>query len=156
MRKPLAATGRLGAAVLMVVASLPGHLQLVHRHAGGNAAHVHGNAQALAARESLDAHHHHHLHAHAPADTHRHAHADDAHEVRPHGAHDTARGPAVTAADGFHVHELNPFQQVARSVPPPPPEHAALVSAPRPAPRSRLDVVARAARSRDPPANLLG
>lgn len=144
---------RLGAACLTVAASLPGPLQLVHRHAGGEHVHVHADAEALAAHDLLEDH----LHRHA--DGHSHAHAETrsaAEHTHPHAAPAAGDGPALRAADGLHVHGLNPFHQatcgtvscdtlcatVARAKP-----------TARSAPRAAL---LRAARPRGPPANLVG
>ena len=99
MRPLLRILARAGAACLTVAASLPGQLQLVHQHAGGEHMHVHADAEALAARDLFEDHHH----SHDADHTHQHAHP----QAEP-AADD---GPALWAVPAFHVHGLNPFHQ---------------------------------------------
>src|SRR5262245_31878293 len=70
MRPMLRTLARIGATCLTVAASLPGQLQLVHQHAGGEHTHVHADAEALAAHDLLEDHHHPHDAVHSHGDAH--------------------------------------------------------------------------------------
>jgi hypothetical protein len=96
--------GHLGAVGLMLLASLPGALQLAHRHAGGERVHVHLDAESLAAHDLLEeyAHPHPHVHPHSADPAHTHVGISE-------------EGPGLRATAAYHVHALNPFQQAART-----------------------------------------
>jgi len=151
MRPLLRTLARLAAACLTVAASVPGQLQLVHQHAGGEHMHVHADAEALAAHDLLEGHHHPHDVGHSHAE----AHATAGH-AHPHAAPAADDGPTFRAVAAFHVHGLNPLHPatcttascngacvaVARA-------DATVTSTP---PATAL----RAARSRGPPTHLVG
>lgn len=133
---PARTIARLGAVGLVLMASLPGPLELVHDHAGSDHPHVHANAVVLA----LHALFHHHAHAHHH------------HRAQPHG-HDH---PAFRAGSGHHVHALDPFQLASRTALAIVTIRTALVLAYAVAsstPRARPWY---AARPRGPPARLVG
>ena len=149
MRPVLRRLARLAAAALTLTASMPGQLQLVHQHAGGEHTHVHADAEALAAHDLLEGHHHPHDLGHSHADAHaadHHTHADAAAD----------EGPSLWAVASFHVHGLNPFHQATCTLASGDTRCTAI---------DRVDVAAtcvpraavlRGARPRGPPTHLVG
>jgi hypothetical protein len=93
----------LSAVGLVALASLPGQLQLVHQHAGGDHVHVHADAEGLAAHGLLALHdqgRRDHAHGHP----HPHPHPHPAGEA-PHGhGGPVSEGPELWAVPDYHVH----------------------------------------------------
>jgi hypothetical protein len=143
----------LGAVGLIFAASLPGHLQLVHRHAGGEHAHLHADAAALAAHDLLAEHE---ARSHGHDHTHAHPHPRPADEPRHHDGDATDDGPGLWAVPDYHVHGLNPFQQVARPTPPAATLVATVAWRETPPARTPASRPLTAARSRGPPTPFVG
>jgi hypothetical protein len=152
MRASLAIVARVSAVALTVAASLPGHLELVHQHAGGDRAHVHGDVEALVAHDLLDEHEH-------GAGTLPHVHPNP-HTAGQHGqipvAHAGQDGPELRAVTAYHVHGLNPFQQASRTTTPADTSDLSVTSTDASRPHTPPSRPLRAARPRGPPIFLVG
>jgi hypothetical protein len=136
---------------LILLASLPGPLQLAHQHAGGERAHVHLDAEALAARDLLEQHAHPHPHPHP----HRHAHSA-ARPERAESSESSQDGPCLRAVHDYHVHAFNPLRLAARTTAAIDAIPLLTVSAAETPPRTPASRPRRAARPRGPPALLVG
>jgi hypothetical protein len=98
----------------MVTASLPGPLQLAHRHAGGGHQHVHADAEQLAARDLFEEHIASHGHEHADGSPHVHGRVLPRAERVP-ASPPEHTGPLLAPGSERHVHGVHPFQLAARS-----------------------------------------